>query len=210
RHHSRWNFQGDGHWDEGHLVVPTKGGQRDAGDGGTKSDIFGHTTHILANAARIGALYWARYQYTMDPVWLRDRAYPVIRGAAEFYQHFPNFTKDADGKYHIHHLNNGESAWNSDDPPNEVAAMNMIFPLVLRASEILGVDAYQRAAWSEINANLATLPPGRGVRTQGNGAGGFGSFVYGGDGAIAPLGDEPELKARYLNFDRTASFIDEK
>src|SRR5581483_4207886 len=40
--------------------------------------------------------------------------------------------------------------------------------------------------------------------------GGFGSFVYGGDGAIAPLGDEPELKARYLNFDRTASFIDEK
>ncbi len=209
RHHARWNFQNDGYWDEGHLVVPTKGGQRDANDGGVKSDIFGHCTHILADASRLGALYWQRYQYTMDEAWLRDRAYPVIRGAAEFYRHFPNFTKDADGKYHIHHLNNGESAWNSDDPPNEVAAMNMIFPLVIRASEILGVDADQRAAWAEIKTNLVA-PTARGVRSGGNGGGGFGAFVYGGPGAIEPLGEEKELKARFLNFDRTASFIDDK
>lgn len=212
RHHARWNFQADGYWDEGHLIVPTKGGQRSAGDGGTKSDIFGHCTHILSVASRIGALAWQRYQFTMDEAWLRDRAYPIIRGAAEFYRNFPNFRKDSDGRYHIHHLNNGESAWNSSDPPNEINAMNLIFPLAARASAILGVDGDLRPQWAEIAANLVTLPPNRrgAFSTGGSGGGGFGAFVYGGDGAIEPLGGEKELKARYLNFNRLASFIDPK
>jgi hypothetical protein len=71
----------------------------------------------------------------MDKDWLRERAYPFIKGPAEFYRHFPNFKKEADGKYHIHHLNNGESSWNSSDTPNEVSAMHTIFPLAIRASE---------------------------------------------------------------------------
>lgn len=209
RHHARWNFLADGHWDEGHLVVPTKGGQREVGDGGNASEIFGHCTHILADASRIGDLYWQRYQYTMDQAWLRDRAYPIIKGAAEFYRHFPNFTKDADGKYHLHHVNNGESSWNSSDTPNEVSAMHLIFPLAIRASEILGIDADLRPIWSEIAANLVPLPEDRRRRTgTGAGGGGFGAFVYGGEGGIEPLGGEKELKARFLNFDRTASFID--
>lgn len=206
RHHARWNFQADGHWDEGHLVVPTKGGQRNTGEGGTISEIFGHCTHILSDASRIGDVYWQRYQYTMDEAWLRDRAYPIIKGAAEFYRHFPNFKKEADGKYHIHHVNNGEGSWNSSDTPNEVSAMHLIFPLAIRASEILGVDADLRPIWAEIAANLVPLPKDR--RRRGGGGGGFGAFVYGGDGAIEPLGGEKELKARFLNFNRTASFID--
>ncbi len=207
RHHARWNFEADGHWDEGHLVVPTKGGQRNAGEGGTVSEIFGHCTHILSDASRIGDLFWQRYQYTMDEAWLRDRAYPVIKGAAEFYRHFPNFKKEADGKYHLHHVNNGEGSWNSSDTPNEVSAMHMIFPLAIRASEILGVDADLRPIWAEIAANLVPAPTET-RRRAGAGGGGFGAFVYGGDGGIEPLGNEKELKARFLNFDRTASFID--
>ena len=38
-------------------------------------------------------------------------AYPMIKGAAEFYRHFPNMRKEADGKYHIHHVNSNESVW---------------------------------------------------------------------------------------------------
>ena len=217
RHHSRWNFQNDGYWDEGHLMVPIKGGERNPGEGGAKSEIFGHTTHILSDAARIGVIYWQRYQYTMDKEWLRTRAYPVIKGAAEFYRHFPNFTKEADGKYHIHHLNNGEGSWNSSDTPTEVGAMHTIFPLAIRAAEILGVDADLRPAWAEIKANLVAVPAGRGNRlgvTAGGGGnngaarGGFGLFVAEGEGAIPPLGSEPELKARYLNFQRLGGFTD--
>jgi hypothetical protein len=200
RHHARWNFQADGQWLDGHYIVPTKG-----------RGIFGHCTHMMGPGARIADLFWQRYQYTMDEAWLRDRAYPMIKGMAEFYRHFPNFRKEADGKYHIRNINNGESTaeWGSADSPYETYCMNLIFPLAIRASEILGKDADLRTAWKEIAANLVQLPPDRGTGSMGgSSAGGFGMFVYGGDGAVTPLGSEPELKARFLNFNRLAGFID--
>ena len=196
RHNSRWNFHADGKWDHGHYVVADKG-----------HGIFGHTSHIMGDAARIAALYWDRYLDTMDVAWLRDRAYPMIKGAAEFYRNFPNFRKAADGKYHIAHVNNGESNWDTPDTRSEVSNMQMIFPLAARASEILAVDADLRSRWREIGQNLPDLPQtGRG----GNGAGGFGAFIFGNDtaGAIEPLGADRQLKARFLNFNRTSGFID--
>ena len=45
RHNSRWNYRADGGWEEGHYVFKPKG-----------TGIFGHTTHILGVAARIGNL----------------------------------------------------------------------------------------------------------------------------------------------------------
>jgi hypothetical protein len=246
RHNSRWNFLGDGHWERGHFVVPTKGGSRSVNDGGERSEIFGHTTHILGVGARVANIYWQRYEFTMDTNWLRSRAYPMIKGAAEFYRNFPNFQKSADGIYHIRHVNNGESQWNSNDTAYEVACLHMIFPLAIRASEILRVDADLRSQWQDVNAHLPPMPtrryPGGGVwssaapdsstnnvatekmqnetdatnssvtsrstRLRRDGA--FGAFVYGGPGGIEPIGPEPELKRRFLQFNRLASFIDER
>src|SRR5262249_4605465 len=45
RHNSRWNFLGEGAWQDGRWVAPDK----DAG-------AFGHTTHILGVSSRIGVL----------------------------------------------------------------------------------------------------------------------------------------------------------
>src|SRR6185503_2269869 len=73
RHNSRWNFRADGDWDHGYYVFKPKG-----------TGAFGHTSHILGVAARIGNLGWQRYQFSGDEAWLRDRAYPFIKGAAEF------------------------------------------------------------------------------------------------------------------------------
>ena len=193
RHNSRWNFQSDGKWDHGHYVPGSKG-----------SGIFGHTTHILGAGTRIANLYWQRYQHTMDTDWLRDRAYPMIRGAAEFYHHFPNLKKGADGKYHIHRTNNSESDWGGSDAPYEVSCLHTIFPLAIRASEILGVDADLRPRWREIKDNLVPVPE----RQNRRGGGVFGAFVYEGPGAIEPIGPEPELKRRFLGFTRLGSFID--
>jgi len=195
RHNSTWNFRADATWDHGHMVFPDKG-----------NGIFGHTTHILGNAARIGAVYWDRYQDTQDEAWLRDRAYPIIKGAAEFYRNFPNFRKAEDGKYHIYHVNNGESNWNTSDTSAEAASMHIAFPLAIRASEILGVDADLRAQWIEINQNLVAAP----AQGRGLGPGGFGAFIFGTstEGAIEPLGADRELKSRFLNFNRISGFID--
>lgn len=197
RHHSRWNFQADGRWVDGHYEVPTKG-----------HGIFGHTTHILGAGARIADLFWQRYQYTMDEAWLRDRAYPMIKGQAEFYRHFPNLKQGADGLYHIHHVNSGESEWGASDTAYEVGAMHLIFPLAVRAAELLGVDADLRPLWQEIRDHLPP-PPARPEVASATGPGGvFGAFVYRGPGAVEPLGPEPELKRRFLSFTQLGGFID--
>jgi Glycosyl hydrolase family 95 catalytic domain/Domain of unknown function (DUF5703) len=268
RHNSRYNFLADGYYDHGHYVVPTKGGQRARGEDGHPSEIFGHCTHILGVGSRIANLFWQRYQYTGDTNWLRDRAYPLIRGSAEFYRNFPNFTKEADGLYHIHHVNNGEGEWNSSDTAYEVACMHMIFPIAIRASAMLGVDEDLRAKWQDINEHLVPVTrryPGGGDwspfgtnmppleitgtnniaddtnaldmaitneaatmsasisapaaptnapvtpqrRRGGRRDDAYGAFVYGGPGAIEPAGPQPELKRRFLGFDRTGGFIDD-
>jgi hypothetical protein len=193
RHDSRWNFQTEGKYEHGHLVVPTKG-----------AGIFGHTTHIMDDATQIAKVYWQRYQATMDTAWLRDNAYPMIKGAAEFYRNFPNFKKEDDGKYHIHHVNNSEGSWNSSDTRYEVSAMHAIFPMVIRASEILGIDADMRPVWKEIKDNLVAIPPETRLRNEGD----FGAFVNGGDGEIKPMGREPELKKHFLEFNRLGGFTD--
>ena len=102
RHNSRWNFHADGKWEHGHYIVADKG-----------HGAFGHTSHIVGDASRIAAIYWDRYLATQDETWLREKAYPTIQGAAEFYRTFPNFKKGPDGKYHISHVNNGESNWDT-------------------------------------------------------------------------------------------------
>jgi hypothetical protein len=162
-------------------------------------------------ASRIANLFYQRYQFTQDKDWLRQRAYPMIKGAAEFYRHFPNFKKGDDGKYHIYHVNSGESDWNSSDTSNEVSAMRMIFPLAIHVSRLLDVDAELRPVWQEISDNL----PGSDRRSNRDSGSGrrqrpYGSFVYGGPGAIEPVGPEPELKARFLGFNALNSFIDSK
>jgi len=168
----------------------------------------------------------------MDTNWLSERAYPMIKGSAELYRNFPNLNKEADGKYHIHHVNNGESQWNSSDTAYEVSCMHMIFPLAIRASEILGVDEELRAKWKEVAEHLVEMPtrryagggdwspagtnaptltaeePARTNRPARGRDNAYGGFVYGGPGGIEPIGPEPELKRRFLGFDRTASFID--
>jgi len=193
-HNSRWNWKGNGKWVDGRWVY------RDKGRGP-----FGHTTHILGAGANIAALFWQRYQYTMDETWLRQRAYPMLKDSVEFYRNFPNFKKGDDGKYHIHHVNSGEGSWNSSDTPYEISVMHTVFPLAIRASQILDVDADLRALWQEIYDNLVELPT-QSRRDRGRRA--YGAFVYGGEGGINPLPPEEDLKSRFLGFNRLNSFID--
>jgi hypothetical protein len=214
RHHARWNFLSDGYWDHGHYVVPTKASvqpERFASPD-LMHGIFGHCTHILGSGGRIAELYWQRYEYTMDKEWLRESAYPMIKGSVEFYSNFPNLKKGEDGKYHLLHVNNNESGWNSTDSRHELLIMHMIFPIAIHASEVLGIDADLRVRWKEIHANLMPEPEGpRRFGGQGGGSrSGYGAFVYGGPGEIEPIGKEAELKSMCLNFNRTGGFIDEK
>jgi len=145
-HSSRWNWKGRGSWVEGHWNY-TQG-----------SDPYSCVVHIFSSGAKIAYQYWLRYQYTQDMDWLRNRAYPMLKGIAEFYRNYPNVKKGEDGKYHIHNVNNHEPLQGAQDTMEEVAAMRGILPTVIKASEILNVDTEMQPIWREFLDNLAPLP----------------------------------------------------
>jgi hypothetical protein len=145
---SRWNWiSQNGKWELGRWIAEDKG-----------APPFGHVTHIFGTTAKIAKLYWQRYEYTQDVAWLRDRAYPMVKGAVEFYRNFPNLKKEADGKYHINHTNSNEPAWGVRDSDEDMSAMHGIVGPCIRASEILGFDASMRTTWQEFLQNLAPIP----------------------------------------------------
>jgi hypothetical protein len=126
----------------------------------TQQGPFGWTSHVLSSTAKIANVYWLHYAYFPDKEWLRTTGYPVIRGGAEFYRNFPNLYKADDGKYHIRYVNNlEEKPWGRSDTPEELLAMRVMFPIAIRASEILNVDADLRPKWKEISDNLLPVPP---------------------------------------------------
>jgi hypothetical protein len=145
-HSSRWNWIGGGSWVEGRWV-PTERG----------FGPYGPVTHNFGTTAKVAYLFWRRYEYTLDREWLRTRAYPMLKGAAELYRNFPNFHQDADGLYHIHHMNSNESVLGARDSDEDQSAMRGAFATAIRAAEILEVDAPLRAQWRDVLDHLAPL-----------------------------------------------------
>jgi hypothetical protein len=146
-HSSRWNWWGGGGYVEGRWV-PTERG----------NGPYGPVTHILGTTAKVAYLYWRRYEYTLDRAWLQTRAYPMIKGAAEFYRNFPNLQRAGDGVWHIYHTNSNESVQDVRDSDEDLSAMRGIFAVAIRAAEILDLDGALRGQWRDVLDHLAPLP----------------------------------------------------
>ncbi len=144
---SRWNWKQDEGWKDGNWHFSDKGGGP-----------FGHVTHIFSRGAKIAYQYWLYYEYTQDKTWLRERAYPMLKGVAEFYRNFPHLKKENDGKYHIRHVNDNESVWDGHNTVEEITSMMGILPVTIRAAELLNMDVDLREQWKELLINLSPLP----------------------------------------------------
>ena len=119
---------------------------------------YSYVLHLFAPGAKIAYFHWQRYDYTQDKQWLREYGYPIIRGVTEFYRNYPNLKEGADGKYHIHGVNNWESTWGASDTIEELSAMRGVTETAIRASEELGVDEEMRPVWQEFLENMTPLP----------------------------------------------------
>lgn len=146
-HNSRWNWKDKGKWIDGQFVWHDRG-----------FGPFGPVTHILSSGAKIAHLYWQLYEHTQDRAFLQEKAYPMVKGVAEFYRNFPNLRRGEDGKYHIHHVNNHEPVFGARDTQEEIAGMRGILPVAIKAAEILQVDIERRSQWTELLENLTALP----------------------------------------------------
>lgn len=143
---SRWNWKKDATWKDGRWPLTDRGGGP-----------YGPVSHIFSRSAKIAYQYWQRYEYSQDLKWLRDRAYPMLKGMAEFYRNYPNVKKEKDGKYHIYHVNDNESIWGGHNTVEEISSMMGIFPAAIKASEILGTDPEMRGLWTEFLQHLSPL-----------------------------------------------------
>ncbi|WP_442952372.1 glycosyl hydrolase family 95 catalytic domain-containing protein [Paenibacillus sp. UNC451MF] len=146
-HESRWNWKYLEKYVDGQFQYVERG-----------FGPFGFTTHMFGTQVGIAYHYWLYYEYTKDEAWLRERAYPIIKGAAEFFRHFPNLKKDADGTYNIYHTTSDEKYYDGKNTMDSMAAMHTIFPVLLKAAEILDMDEELRPVWQELYDNLAPLP----------------------------------------------------
>ncbi|WP_156889653.1 glycosyl hydrolase family 95 catalytic domain-containing protein [Paenibacillus harenae] len=146
-HESRWNWKGHEEWIDGSLVYSDK-----------SWGPFGSTTHMFWNIVGIAYHYWNYYEFTKDLTWLNKRAYPMIKGAAEFLRNYPHLRKEDDGKYHLHNTISGEKYIGGKDTIQVMSALHGIFPVLLKASNVLDADQDMRPLWEEFYRNLAPLP----------------------------------------------------
>jgi hypothetical protein len=181
-HSSRWNWIQSGDWKDGRWVIAERG-----------FGPYGAVNHIFGSTAKIAYYYWRRYEFAMDRTWLLDRAYPMLKGAAEFYRNYPNVKKGADGKWHIHNTNSNESIYGALDTDEDISSMRGITAVALRAAQILNVDGELQSKWREFLDNLAPLPTSDDPEAlKPDGYSGPRVFVRGLKPAIKPGGFTPD------------------
>jgi len=146
-HCSQWNWKAPGAWKNGYWTFPTKG-----------VGPFGHVSHLFSPNAELAHLAWKRYEFSGDRRWLADKAYPLLRGAAEFYRNFPTLKKDEKGVYHIDLVNHGEGLWGARDTMEIVGVVRGMLPAAIRASEILDIDPELRGKWRQLLEHFTKIP----------------------------------------------------
>ncbi len=99
---------------------------------------IGYTNLILSSSGEIAMQFWWHYLYTGDREFLRDRAYPLMLEVATFYANY--LEKDAAGHYVMAPSNAHETFWNVRNPTPDLAAIRYVFPALLEAARILGID----------------------------------------------------------------------
>jgi alpha-L-fucosidase 2 len=145
------------------------------------TDAWGHASPIdgvrsgiwPSGGAWLSLHFWDRYDFSRNREFLRTRAYPVLKEAAEFFLDY--FVEDAQGR-----LISGPSTSPENDylmPDGTKAALTMgpymdtqiahaLFTRVMAAGEILGVDADFRRRVQEARGKLPPMKIGRHGRLQ--------------------------------------------
>lgn len=146
-HESRYNYKFYEHYEDGRVVYDERG-----------CGPYGATTYMFGSQAAIAYQFWKQYLYTGDVEFLRKEAYPVIKGVAEFFMHFPLTRKGEDGKYHIYQTCTGEAYFGCTDGMENVAGMRAMVPILIKAAGILGEDKDKWQQWEQFAADMAPLP----------------------------------------------------
>lgn len=149
------------HWTGGEgLCLPEFMRYDGTGDGCDNIQEPSWTRRILTSGPELVNNIWQQYRYTGDKV-LLNRSYPLMRDVARFY--LSALTTGADGYLHLEHVNALEVQWDTTDPVPDLAAMQVIFPVVADLAASRG-DA---ALATQLRDAVGKLPPFRTVQRGG-------------------------------------------
>jgi hypothetical protein len=118
----------------------------------------GWVSHVMVAGPKTAELFWKRYEYTKDRNWLAERAYPMLKGAAEFYVHYPNLSTDEDGIIHINNTSVHEHFWGCRDCVDDLALMRGVLRTAAHAAALLNRDEDLQERWTEIADKIAPYP----------------------------------------------------
>jgi hypothetical protein len=114
---------------------------------------------LFTAGLEISQHYLTYYRYSGDEEFLRNEAYPLIRGVCQFLLGL--LRKEADGRYHLDPANALETWWLVRDPADTLAGVQAVFPEFVRLSRKYDCDAEWRDRCADV---LEALPePARGL-----------------------------------------------
>ncbi|MET8783481.1 MULTISPECIES: glycosyl hydrolase family 95 catalytic domain-containing protein [unclassified Streptomyces] len=146
--YTRTRYNVDGLW------VPETMGWDGNARGTVNSDF---TNNIWSTGTEAAYNMYLQYAYTNDSAYLRNTAYPFMRDVVKFYAAKLSYDS-ASGKYYVASSHAHETYWNVPNAITDLAAVRTLFPLTIRASESLGLDAELRSQWQRIVDNLIAYP----------------------------------------------------
>jgi alpha-L-fucosidase 2 len=130
----------------------------------TKASQFQNAVLDPLAGAWMAMTLWRHYQFTLDEAFLRQRAYPVLRGAARFLLDY--LVETPDGRLVIVPSTSPENAYVHPDTGEAVrltvgstyhmTLVRVVFQAVIHGAEILNTDQELR---EQLRAALAKLPP---------------------------------------------------
>lgn len=98
-------------------------------------------------------LYSWYYEYTGNLEFLRDKAYPYIKLCGDFYEDYLQKESYSDSYRYTIQTGGHENSWDLN-PPSDLAFVEQTFSLLLKYSEMLGVDKSRRKKWKDILTHL--------------------------------------------------------
>ena len=110
-------------------------------------------------ASQIALFFWWHYRYTGDLAYLREKGYPFMAAAGDFYLGLVRWIEE-DNRYEIPLASTyeDERPLRFTDTITNLAMIRALFPALIEAGGLLTVDADKRTRWQHV---LDHLPPYR-------------------------------------------------
>ena len=115
-----------------------------------------YTHLVLTDGLESGLLFYDWCRYTGNETLLREKVYPYLKEAAQFFLDYAK--RGDDGKWHLYPANARETYWRVEDDAPDLYALHACLPILLRESQRLNLDADLRPVWQEFLDNLAPYP----------------------------------------------------